>query len=257
MDGEDVPLPEDGVVEPGRRARSPTAAAGRARRRDRWASGAAVVPLRDPVVGEPAERPFLAVFSSRMFVITVVIVQPAHGIGEFPVVLAAGMPEELPEAVVGDEGDPGRRLPSVLDALVQMRGGEDDEVPVPDAGEAELGRGMDAERDIIPDVPIGRVRFFWSERKGYSIASRLSRHGGSAAVTRKSSSWTTLPMGRGAYRRSAGDTRCGDNRYQPLWTDSGYREPAGSGYREPKLGVSRTENRESAADFKGLRRLKR
>src|SRR5512132_226937 len=97
---------------------------------------------------------------------------------------------------------------------------------------------------------IGFVRRFCSERKGNSIASRLSRQGGSAAVTRKSSSWTTVPMAEPtawpaapASAAPAPGTRCGDNPPHPPWLSPVFREPPGSGFPAPKPGVSRTGNR--------------
>ena len=108
MHGEDVPLPEYRVVEPGSKLDLPrpqgiglSVVIGR--RQD-----AQIVFFGDPVVVEPAEGAFPAVFrpdvrDHRRHV------QPADGVGEFPVVLAAGMPQELPQAVIGDEGDPGEQ----------------------------------------------------------------------------------------------------------------------------------------------------
>src|SRR5947199_8040507 len=50
---------------------------------------------------------------------------------------------------------------------------------------------------------IGFVLPFCRDRNGYSMASLLSRHGGSTALTVKISSWTTSPMPK---RTSARDT---------------------------------------------------
>jgi hypothetical protein len=77
----------------------------------------ALVALRDPIIAEPAEGALAAVLppdvrDHRRRV------QAADGVGELPVVLAAGVPQELLEAVVGDEGDPrGRRRPSSMESL--------------------------------------------------------------------------------------------------------------------------------------------
>ena len=123
-----------------------------------------------------------------------------------------------------------------------MRGGEDDEVPVPDARQAELGRGVDAERDLPPGKPDRTGALFLEREEG--ILHRVPvvpprRIGGGHAEELE---LDHLAHGGGAYAGATCGTRCGDNRTSPCGTNSGYRGPADSGYRGPILGVSRTEN---------------
>src|SRR3954466_14690411 len=88
---------------------------------------------------------------------------------------------------------------------------------------------------------IGVIRFFCSDRNGYSIASRLSRHGGSTVFTANISSWTTSPMADSLSRFVIPRHRNRSSTPFLLWKASVYRVQPGPVYRVQSLGVSRAE----------------
>lgn len=59
---------------------------------------------------------------------------------------ARGAPQ-LAQGVVGREPHPRGRLAALFDRVVQVRGGKNDQIPVPDGGDAELGRGVHRDAD--------------------------------------------------------------------------------------------------------------
>ena len=119
MDGEDVPLPEDRLVEPRRQLDLPGA---RRVGLPVGGGGSEVRPgiaLGDAVVRQPGERSLLAGFirgadirDHRRHA------QAADALGELPVMAAARAPADLPEAVMGHEADAGRRPTAGFDRLV-------------------------------------------------------------------------------------------------------------------------------------------
>src|SRR6266850_3373266 len=88
---------------------------------------------------------------------------------------------------------------------------------------------------------MGLVRFFWSARNGYSMASLLSRHGGSTALTVKISSWTTSPIPQIVPVHAIPRERNRRLACFFLWKASWYRVQPDSWYRVQFLVVSRAE----------------
>lgn len=149
MDGENLSLPQHRLVQPRRQFDLPWARWVRFAVRLLRGHGRQRVFLGNGVVGQPRKRPFFPgsvvkadVGDDRGHA------QPPDGLGQFPIVPSTCPAPHLAQGVVWREANFWGCCGVVFNGVVQMRGGEDDQIPVPDCGDAEFSRGMNLNRNF-------------------------------------------------------------------------------------------------------------
>jgi len=160
VNGEDVALPENRVVEPWRQLDLPRlgrvgVAVGCIRGHHRLA-----VALGNPIAGQPIESG-LAPLVGLIFKANVGDnqggAQPPDCLPEFAVVSAARSPPHLAQRVMRREANARGWLAATFYRIVQMRGGKNDQIPVPDCRNREPRVSGDADLDVLGLV-LNRLR---------------------------------------------------------------------------------------------------
>ena len=153
MDGEDVALPENGVVQPRWQFDLPrlgrvSVPVGIVRGHHRQA-----VAFGDAVVGEPRERPF---FPGSVVIANVGNdgghAQPPDGVRQFAVVAASRSPPHLAERIVWRKPDARGWLSAAFNRFVQVGGYEDNQIPVPHRCNRETAIRIYTEMNVLVTV---------------------------------------------------------------------------------------------------------
>jgi len=152
MHGEDLTLPEDGVEQPWWQLDLPRSGGVRFPVwRIRGHEASTVIPLRHPVPRKPVKTCLTTLFG-LVFETNISHDQRSTQASDRPpkllVVPSTSRAFHLAQGIVWRKADARRRLKALFDRVVQVRGGKNDQIPIPDRRNAELSRGVNGNADL-------------------------------------------------------------------------------------------------------------